>query len=350
VSDGGARRKGWAGVPWTILIAAIGALAVLWFLRTALAPFFVAIVAAYLMEPLYSRLARRMARGWAALCALLAFTLLLGLLVWAFVPPLVSQVERLIASMPSLQEKVIQRWTPWFSAHPQVTARLRQAMEGLNAMDFIKGLQDAGLGLVGWVLEVLTLIMVPLIIYYLLVEGPGLSRGLDGLIPVRYRERVRALAGEVNQRLGGYIRGQLAVVLVMAFLQGLAMKILGVPYAWVLGLLAGISNVVPYTSYFTALPLALLFSGVDGASGYHLLLTALVFVVVQKAEAFYFTPVWVGRASGLHPLEVLLGLFSFGFAFGIFGLVFAVPLMIFAKIIGRVLIAQYKSHPWYLGT
>lgn len=350
MSDGSARRPGWAGVPWTILIAGLGALAVLWFLRTALAPFFVAIVAAYLMEPLYSRLARRMPRGWSALCALLVFVLLLGLLVWAFVPPLVSQVERLIASVPSLQEKAIQRWDPWLNAHPQVAARLRQSMEGLNTMEFLKGLQNAGLGLVGWVLEGLTLIMVPLIIYYLLVEGPSLSRSLDSLIPARYRERARALAGEINDRLGGYIRGQLAVVLVMAFLQGLAMKLLGVPYAWVLGLLAGIANVVPYTSYFTALPLALLFSGVDGASGYHLLLTAAVFVVVQKAEAFYFTPVWVGRASGLHPLEVLLGLFSFGFAFGILGLVFAVPLMIISKILGRVLIDQYKSHPWYLGT
>ena len=270
--------------------------------------------------------------------------------MWAFVPPLVTQVERLIASVPVLREKAIQRWTPWLDAHPLVAARLRQGMESMNAMDFLKGLQNAGLGLVGWLLEALTLIMVPLIIYYLLVEGPRLSRSLDDLIPARYRERVRSLAGEVNQRLGGYIRGQLSVVVVMAFLQGLAFQCLGVPYAWVLGLLAGLSNVVPYTPYFTALPLALLFSGLEGSSGYHLLLIALVFVVVQKAEAFYFTPVWVGRASGLHPLEVLLGLFSFGFAFGIIGLIFAVPLMIIAKTLGRVLIASYKAHPWYQGT
>jgi predicted PurR-regulated permease PerM len=349
LSPDGARRSGWAGVPWSILVAALGALALLWFLRTALAPFFVAIVAAYLMEPLYSRLARRVGRGWAALCAILVFVLILGLLVWAFVPPLVAQVERLIATLPAWREKAIQRWTPWLDAHPQVTARLRTGLENLDPMEFLKGLQYAGLGLVGWVLEAMTLVMVPLIIYYLLVEGPRLSQGLDDLVPGRYRERVRTLVGEINHRLGGYIRGQLAVVLVMAFLQGLALQCLGVPYAWVLGLLAGISNVVPYTPYVTALPGALLFSGLDGSGGYHLLLIAVVFVVVQKAEAFYFTPVWVGRASGLHPLEVLLGLFSFGFAFGVLGLVFAVPLMIIAKTLGRVAIARYKAHPWYLG-
>jgi predicted PurR-regulated permease PerM len=190
---------------------------------------------------------------------------------------------------------------------------------------------------------------VPLIIYYLLVEGPQLTLALDGLVPARYRDRARTLAGEVNHRLGGYIRGQLAVVLVMSFLQGLGFRLLGVPYPWVVGLLAGLSNVVPYSPYVTALPLALLFSALNGAGGAHLLIILLVFELVQKAEAFYFTPIWVGRASGLHPLEVLLGLFCFGFAFGIVGLIFAVPLMIVAKIVFRVLIEQYKSHPWYLG-
>jgi predicted PurR-regulated permease PerM len=336
-------------MPWSILASTLVVVAALWFLRTALAPFFIAIVAAYLMEPLATLMARRMPRGWAALGAILAFTLVLGLLLWALVPPFVTQVERLIGSLPAWREQAVRRWTPWFTAHPAVLAKLRQGVDGLDPMEFLRSLQTAGLGLVGWILEGLTLIIVPLIIYYLLVEGPQLTLALDGLVPARYRDRARTLAGEVNHRLGGYIRGQLAVVLVMSFLQGLGFRLLGVPYPWVVGLLAGLSNVVPYSPYVTALPLALLFSALNGAGGAHLLIILLVFELVQKAEAFYFTPIWVGRASGLHPLEVLLGLFCFGFAFGIVGLIFAVPLMIVAKIVFRVLIEQYKSHPWYLG-
>ncbi len=342
-------RSGWIGVPWSILLPALAALAALWFLRTALVPFFIAIVVAYLLEPLAARFSRRMPRSWAALCALLVFILVMGLLVWVLVPPFVAQVERLNDSLPVLRERAITRWTPWLQAHPAVQAKLRRAMEGVDPMAFLQGLKTAGAGLMGWVLEGLTLIMVPLIIYYLIVEGPGLSQGLDDLVPSRYRESVRAAAREVHRRLGGYIRGQLAVVLVMAFLQGLAMQFLRIPYPWVLGLLAGLANVVPYSSYVSALPLALLFSLLEGAGGGHLLVIILVFVVVQKAEAFYFTPVWVGRASGLHPLEVLLGLFCFGFAFGVVGLIFAVPLMIIVKTLSRMLIARYKAHPWYLG-
>jgi len=111
--------------------------------------------------------------------------------------------------------------------------------------------------------------------------------------------------------------------------------------------MAGIANVVPYSPYLTALPLALLFSALNGAGPGHLLLILVVFELVQKCEAFYFTPVWVGRASGLHPLEVLLAIFCFGFAFGIVGLIFAVPMMIVAKALFRTLIENYKSQSWF---
>jgi len=334
-------------IPLAILVPAIGVLVVLWFLRTALAPFFFAIVLAYLMQPLAARLARRMPRGWAAVLAILVFMVALGLFIWALVPPLVAQVELLLTALPKWQNQAIQRWMPWFNAHPAVLAKLRQALEAMDPMEFLKGLSLAGAGLLGWFLELMTLILVPLIVYYLLVEGPVLSRGVDDLIPARYRERVASLAAEINNRLGGYIRGQLSVAIVMSLLQGLGFQLLGVPYPWVLGLLAGITNVVPYSPYITALPLALMFSALDGSGWAHLLLVILVFELVQKAEAFYFTPVWVGRASGLHPLEVLLAMFCFGYAFGVFGLIFAVPLMIVVKALGRVLVDNYKSQPWF---
>jgi predicted PurR-regulated permease PerM len=335
------------GIPLSILLPALGALVALWFLRSALAPFFAATVLAYLMQPLASRLARRLSRGWAAVCSILVFALGFGLFIWVMVPPFVAQMERLLASLPAWQAQAIQRWMPWFQAHPAVLLKLRRILDALDPMELLNGVRLAGAGLLGWFLELMTLVLVPLIVYYLLVEGPNLTRGLDELIPDRFKARVNGLVAELNNRMGGYIRGQLSVAVVMSLLQGLGFQLLGVPYPWVLGLLAGVANVVPYSPYVTALPLALLFSALAGAGWAHLLLLVLVFELVQKAEAFYFTPVWVGRASGLHPLEVLLAMFCFGYAFGILGLIFAVPLMIVAKILGRALVAHYKTLPWF---
>jgi predicted PurR-regulated permease PerM len=288
-----------------------------------------------------------MSRSWAAVLVIFGFVLLVGLLLWMMVPPLVTQVERLLYSLPGWREQAIARWLPWFQAHPAVSARFRQTLDGLDPVTFLQGLRLAGMGLMGWFLNAMTLVLVPLIVYYLLVEGPRLTEGVEALIPVRHRGRVRGLVEELNRRMGGYVRGQLAVTLVMSLLQGLGFQVMGVPYAWVLGLLAGIANVVPYSPYITALPMALLFSALAGAGWGHLLLLVLVFELVQKAEGFYFTPVWVGRASGLHPLEVLLAIFCFGYAFGLLGLIFAVPLMIVANAVFRIMVADYKAQPWF---
>lgn len=223
------------------------------------------------------------------------------------------------------------------------------ALGALDPMALVKGAGAAGAGLVNGLLDFITLILVPLILYYLLMEGQRMSRALDGLVPPRHLEEARGAAAEINRRLGGYIRGQLAVALVMAFLQGLAFRCMGVPFAWLLGLVAGFSNVVPYSPYITALPPALLMLALSGSGPGRLLVMALVFTCVQKAETLYFTPVWVGRASGLHPLEVLLAILCFGYVFGIMGLIFAVPLMIVLKVVGGRVLERYQNHPWFLG-
>jgi predicted PurR-regulated permease PerM len=349
VSGAEAPACGRQRIPPAVLVPPLLLILALWFLRSALAPFFVAMVLAYLIKPTAEWLARHMGRELAALVSILVSLLLVGLLFWALVPAVVGQAERLVTSLPTLREKAFQRWEPWLSAHPWVLARLHRVADGLDPMAFLQGLKVAGVGLLGWLLELMTLILVPVILFYLLVEGPRLVRWVDDLVPVRYRQQVLVLAEEINRRLGGYIRGELAVMAAMSVLQGLGFQLLGVPYAWLLGLLAGISNVVPYSPYLTTLPLAVLFSALDGATGGHLLLVLLVFVLVQKTEAFYFTPVWVGRASGLHPLEVLLAIFCAGFLFGVIGLIFAVPLMIICKVIAVPLVARYKAHPWFQG-
>lgn len=335
------------GIPLPVLAALLGILAALWFLRTAMTPFYLAIVLAYVMKPLADWLSRRMSRSAAALLAILALTLVLGLMAWALLPPIVIQVKRLVAALPAWQERAVAHWQPWFNAHPVIQAKLHQAVEGLDPVGFLRDLRVVGEGLLGWFLKMMTLILVPLILYYLQVEGPNLTQWFRELLPVRYREVADGVSTEIYDRLGGYIRGQLAVVLVMTILHGLGFRILGVPYCWMLGLLAGLGNVVPYSYYLTTLPLALLFTALGGAGGGHLLAVALVFVVIQKTEALYFTPVWVGRASGLHPLEVLLAIFMFSFVFGMFGLVFAVPLMIIFKAVGKFWIARYKVGTFY---
>jgi predicted PurR-regulated permease PerM len=334
-------------IPILASVAALGLIVFLWFLRKALAPFFLAMVLAYLLAPSVELLACRMKRGWAVVLVTLGSLGVLGAVLWLTVPLLMEQIDRLINAIPVWNAGLEVRWHPWMEAHPWLSAKVQQGLEGLDPVVFVKGAWGAGVDLLAGFLQAMTFLLVPVMVYYLLLEGPRLLDAMDDLVPPRHRARTRKVVGTIHLRLGGYIRGQISVAILMALLQGVAFQIVGLPYAWLLGLIAGVSNVVPYSPYLTALLPALIVAGLGGGTGGHLLVVALVFTGVQKMEALYFTPVWVGRASKLHPLEVLLAILCFGFAFGLIGLIFAVPLMIVVKVVLGILIEDYKAHPWF---
>lgn len=334
-------------IPILSAAVALGLIIALWLLRQALAPFFLAIVFAYLLLPSVEYLARRMKRGRAVTFVILGALTALAVALRLLLPPLLRQLDRLASSVPSWRTTLETRWGPWLESHLWIRDRLQQGVEGLDPMILVRGLWGAGLDLVAGFLQAMTFLLVPVMVYYLLVEGPRLLQAMDDMVPPRHRDRVRTLAANIHARLGGYIRGQLAVALAMAILQSIAFQIVGIPYPWLFGFIAGISNIVPYSPYLTALLPALIVAGLGEASWGRLLVIATVFTSVQKAETLYFTPVWVGRASRLHPLEVLLAILCFGFAFGIVGLVFAVPLMIVFKVVLEMLVADYKAHPWF---
>lgn len=336
-------------LPLGFLTLGLALLLALWLLRRALAPFFVAMVLAYLMAPLVEGLARRMARAWAVTLVLLGSLGACVLAAWRLGAQIAAQTERLVQIYPSMRLAIEAKRLLWLQTHPALAAKVRQLLEGLDPMAILKGLGGAGFTLLGSFLHGLALILVPLILYYLLLEGPEIQRWIEDLVPVRHRAWLRPMVLEIHHRLGGYIRGQLAVTLAMGLLQGAGLALMGVPYAWILGAIAGVSNVVPYSPYLTALPPALLLAGLGGAGWGHILLIALVFTAVQKCETLYFTPVWVGRASGLHPLEVLVAVLAFGYAFGVLGLIFAVPLMIVLKVVAGELLKRYRRLPWFQG-
>lgn len=336
-------------IPWAFLALGLGLCLLLWLLRNALAPFFVAGVLAYLMDPLVRRLSRRMPRGLAAFLVILGGLVLTAGLIWLLVPFLSAQLGRVWNSLPAWKLALEHRLEPWLLRYPVLAAKALEAVSAIEPSQFLTGLRIAGLGLFNGFLRAMTLVLVPVVLFYLLEDGRSLLVAMDSLVPVRYREQGREALREIHERLGGYIRGQLLVSATMSLLQWLGFQAFGLPYAWLLGLIAGISNVVPYSPYVTALVPALILQAVHGAGWAQMLGLAVTFTAIQKIEALYLTPVWVGRASKLHPLEVLLAVLSFGFAFGLLGLVFAVPLMIVVKVLGAALLEAYRRHPWYRG-
>lgn len=342
-----ADRSLFGGLPLRYAALGIGALVALWLLRGALMPFFVAMTLAYLLGPVVARLERSMSRDRAVALVLLAAVGIAGALLLWTLPFLQDQALRLAGSLPVWKAKLDARLALVFQAHPDWAEKLRKAVEDVDAGAALGRLVSVSAGVLGLFLNLLSLILVPLILYHLLHDGPAMLRALQALVPPRHRERTQGVAQEIHDRLGGYIRGQLAVAAVMSLLHGLALTLLGVPYGWLLGLLSGCFTVIPYSTYLVGLGPALALVALDGASGARLGLVAAVFTGVQSLEALYFTPVWVGKASKLHPLEVLLALIAFGHWFGFLGLLLSVPLMVCVKVALERVLEDYRKHPWF---
>lgn len=338
------------GLPLRFTAIFIGLIAALWLLRQALMPFFVAMVLAYLLGPVVERLASRVRRGLAVAFVLVAALALITAVLALVLPFFQDQLVRLFGSLPHWQELLMKKMDPIARSNPGIAEKVRAALDSLDVGAALKGLLQAGSGLMGFLLTGMSLILVPLILYHLLLDGPGMLGSLESLVPPRFKLRSRGLVAEIHSRIGGFIRGQLAVAFTMALLQSIALSILGVPYAWILGILAGIFNVIPYSPYLVGLLPALILEMLQGASGARLGAVAFTFAAVQAIEGLYLTPVWVGRASKLHPLEVLLALVAFGHWFGLLGLLFAVPLMVTVKVIFKVLLEDYRQHLWFTET
>ncbi|MBL0313810.1 MAG: AI-2E family transporter [Holophagaceae bacterium] len=338
------------GLPLRFTAIFLGAIVAVWLLRQALMPFFVAMVLAYLLSPLVEHLARHVRRSFAVIFVLFSALATMAAVLLFISPFLGTQISRFYTSLPRWQELMLKKLDPIVQTHPAWVEKAHSAMEALDPSATLKSLLQAGSGLLGFVLASVTLILVPLILYHLLLDGPRMLASVEALVPPRFRGRSANMISEIHERLGGFIRGQIAVALAMALLQSLALTIMGVPYAWILGTLAGLFTVIPYSPYLVGLAPALVLEMLQGASGARLGAVALVFAAVQAVEGLYLTPVWVGRASKLHPLEVLLALVAFGHWFGLLGLLFAVPLMVTVKVVFHVLLEDYQKHPWFTET
>lgn len=149
------------------------------------------------------------------------------------------------------------------------------------------------------------------------------KEGLNWVPPV-YRPRIASLIKPLESRLGGYVRGQLMVCLAVGSILGCGLFLIGVKYSLILGIIAGLLNLVPFVGSITATLLALLVAANQSTT--HLILTVLLFFFEQWLESNFITPQLLGSAVELDPLVVLFAILIGGSLMGLPGALVAVPI------------------------
>jgi predicted PurR-regulated permease PerM len=321
---GTAQRR---AVLWAGALALAAALWLIWRVRAVLAPFALAGVLVYLVEPLVRRLHRRgLARPWAILVSYCLIGLLGGLVVAVVVPDLVrelTQLGQLLPGYAARADAVARQLRQGGSRLPApVLGALQAGVTHLQAR--AEGaIRSATAGLLSVVGGILSLLLAPFLGYYILADLPRFHARLMTAVPPRARPAVLAYLRDLDAMLSGFVRGQLLTAASIGALVALAMVLLRVPYALTLGVLAGLGELVPYFGPFIgALPgLAL-----AGAHSWRLMLeVGAAYAVIQQIESAVVHPNIVGHAMGLHPLTVVFALLAGGELAGLPGLLVGVP-------------------------
>lgn len=332
--------------------------AALWLLAPVLAPFVVAAVLAYILHAPVSALhARGMPRLLAvvlveavALLAVLGLLMLLVPVLLHELPLLREQVPRLALRFNESLVPLLARLGIEFSLDVAAIKALMLKVFGGNADELItaalSSLRIGGsvaLALVGY------LVLVPVALYYLLVDARRLSHWAASLVPPRLRPSVFGFARECDDLLSHYLRGQVMVMLALAAYYTLALLLLGFDLAVPVGLFTGLAIFVPYLGYGVGLVLALLAGVLQFGPATGVLMVAAVYGLGQVLESFVLTPRWVGERIGLSPLAVIFALLAFGQLLGFVGVLIALPASAVLLVLLRRAQALYFDSKLYRG-
>jgi predicted PurR-regulated permease PerM len=337
---------------------ALAAALLLWLLAPVVTPFVVGAVLAYALQPLVERLAaRRLPRLLAVVLVEVAALMLVFALLLLIVPVVGKELPLLKAQVPLLLDKLNQSIAPWLAQFGIVisfdVASLKAWATKLldaNLDDWLATLlSSARIGGSAMLSLLGNAILIPVVLFYLLSDWPGLVARLQALIPPRARVPTLAFLAECDAVLGQYLRGQLLVMLALAVYYALALALAGFDLALPLGVFTGLAVAVPYVGFGIGFVLALLAGLLQFGALKGLLLVALVYGVGQLLESFVLTPRLVGERIGLNPLAVIFALLAFGTLFGFVGVLVALPASAVMLVALRRARAAYVSSRLYTG-
>ena len=305
--------------------------------------FFTALIVAAAILPAARWAERyRIPRGATVLAVYLGFAGVLSLMGGLLWPALAEQWSQFTEQLPKLVDNV----RAWLGSVDvflgQWGASLRapkpEEVQGL-ASTLVANTLAVTAGVLGFVVGLLAIVVIAA---YLVVDARTIGGTLLRLVPLAYRPRVAALGEPVLDRIGGYVRGQILSSIAVGAVLAIRMALLGVKYALLIGALASVLNVVPFVGSFIAAVLGILSALNESLT--LALATAGLYWGTNLLEGKFLAPHFVGRATGLHPLAVLLALFASVHMGGLVGALVSVPLLAGAwEIVRRLYLAEHES-------
>lgn len=306
--------------PWTILqFFLIGiSLWVLYLILDIVVLFFIVLVIVAFLSPLVDRLDKFLPR---ILAVAIVYLVILGILAGAgfiILPPLIIQIRSLSRDLPDL----IYRFAPTYETIRTFVSSSQQSLAQVSASlsQISTNLYTTTVGFLNGIFATITVLVLT---FYLLLEKEAAISSLKAFLPLDRKEQIVEAVRKISWKMGGWLRGQIILMIIIGILYLIVLKVLGVPYALALAVFAGLLEIIPYIGpILGAAPAVLIGFLISPLTGVILLIW---FIVVQQLESHFLVPKVMQKTVGLSPVVIILALLIGGKLFGILGAVLGVP-------------------------
>ena len=337
------------------------------FLQPVLTPIAVAAILAFLLEPVV-RFSMRLglSRLISIILVYLAFAaFFVGLLVY-IIPPAYRQGNTLVKNFPGYMQKTQALTTRTFDnlhrlssldflrsdqtdqpANEQLSALVSQSIKDAGnwvqqkipdlAVESGRFLQRSLGGFLGVFGLLLSMILVPIFLFFFLKDSASIAENWSRYLPLRaspLKNEIVSLVGEINSYLISFFRGQLIVSLIDGFLISVALLVLGLDFAILIGLMVGVLGLIPYLGMMICYIPAVIIAAAQFGDWTHPLIVTAIFILANNIDGIFIAPKIVGESVGLHPLTVIVSVLAWSLILGgLLGALLAVPLTATIKVL-----------------
>ncbi len=302
---------------------------------------FYSIVFSYVLNPLVNLIEKRgIKRSFSILLVYLLLIAFIVIVSLSLVPKVSSEFENLVRLLPSYFNRIYDYFNNTFEKYSkhidklppgfrEIRGILLENLKEIQAtlLNYLRNITNSVISLFS---KMISFIIVPILAFYFLKDKDYFKKKIILMIPKNQRNDILQIAREVDIVLGKFVRGQLLVCVYVGVSTSIALLLIGVDFAIIIGLVAGIADIIPYFGPIIGIFPALVFAILKGHI--KVIWVLISFTIIQQIECNVVEPKIVGDSIGIHPVIVMLALLIGGSYFGIIGMLFAIPVAIVLKI------------------
>ena len=333
---------------------------VLYLLKPVVVPFVAAFLIAYLFSPLVNVLHRIGLARWLSISIVfIGIGIVVTLVMWYLVPLVWQQLMYARDSIPAGIHWINYTFLPWLSDSfnlvpmeidtDQISSVVMDYVQTNYSADSIQAmllkLAQSGLNFIqiGG-----TIVLIPIIAFYFLLDWDRMLDSLRRLIPRPYEKTTLNIVSECHSVLGAFVKGQFLVMVLLGVVYAVGLQLIGLEIGLIIGMIAGLCSIIPYLGFAVGIIAAVIATFFQfGLDWWQLVLVGIVFMVGQAVEGYILQPFLLGDKIGLSPVAVVFAVLAGAQLAGFLGMLIALPVAAVIVVLLRHIREYYEHTPFY---